>query len=143
LEDILTDSGIRTGQEELGQHSALQDNGPIKEEADGLGLEYTNYSPDYSLYQRDYAVAAEGEVVETGRSRYGGGGFQSQNWSTKRDGFKVFSPFLLSLPPAGPPSSRLGMTSVFAAPKGAAPSTGKYSPMAMHQSRKPNPIRAR
>ena len=75
----------------------------IKEEAEGLGIEYTNYrsqphdtkydlklrfstyrpfrthynldlwtnpSPDYSLYQRDYVATGETEPVETGRSRY-------------------------------------------------------------------------
>ena len=42
----------------------------IKEETEGLGIEYTNYSPDYSLYQRDYVATGESEPVETGRSRY-------------------------------------------------------------------------
>ena len=71
----------------------------IKEETEGLGIEYTNYrslstswhdmistyrpfrphynlnlcsnpSPDYSLYQRDYVATGETEPVETGRSRY-------------------------------------------------------------------------
>ena len=70
LEDILTDSGIR-GQEELQvQQTGLQEPSPIKEESEGMGLEYTGYSPDYSLYQRDYVATGEGEAVETGRSRY-------------------------------------------------------------------------
>merc|ERR1712013_876943 len=50
LEDILTDSGIQR-QEEMVQvqnQTSLQET-TIKEEAEGLGIEYTNYSPDYSL----------------------------------------------------------------------------------------------
>jgi len=70
LEDILTDSGIQR-QEEMVQvqnQTSLQET-TIKEEAEGLGIEYTNYSPDYSLYQRDYVATGETEPVETGRSR--------------------------------------------------------------------------
>lgn len=69
LEDILTD-GIRA--EEIQgththTHTHLQDT-VIKEETDGLGLEYTGYSPDYSLYQRDYGAQSEEPVGEC-RSR--------------------------------------------------------------------------
>ena len=53
----------------VGNAGSLQET-TIKEETEGLGIEYTNYSPDYSLYQRDYVATAESEPVETGRSRY-------------------------------------------------------------------------
>jgi len=70
LEDILTD-GIRAEEIQGGAHThtqtQLQDT-VIKEETDGLGLEYTGYSPDYSLYQRDYVAQSEEPVGEC-RSR--------------------------------------------------------------------------
>ena len=53
----------------VGNQTSLQET-TIKEETEGLGIEYTNYSPDYSLYQRDYVATGESEPVETGRSRY-------------------------------------------------------------------------
>ena len=71
LEDILTDSGIQRQEEMVVQNQTSLQETTIKEETEGLGIEYTNYSPDYSLYQRDYvATTGESEPVETGRSRY-------------------------------------------------------------------------
>jgi len=69
LEDILTDSGIQRQEEMVVQNQTSLQETTIKEETEGLGIEYTNYSPDYSLYQRDYVATGESEPVETGRSR--------------------------------------------------------------------------
>ena len=72
LEDILTDSGINRQEDMVaqGQHAMQQEQSTIiKQETEGLGLDYTGYSPDYSLYQRDYVVTDPEAGVETGRSR--------------------------------------------------------------------------
>lgn len=69
LEDILTDNGIRgqEGQVLVTGQTSLQET-TIKEDPENLGIEYTNYSPDYSMYQREFTVG-ESEATDTARSR--------------------------------------------------------------------------
>jgi len=70
LEDILTDNGIRSqeGQVLVTGQASLQET-TIKEDPENLGIEYTNYSPDYSMYQREFTVG-ETEPTDTARSRF-------------------------------------------------------------------------